>query len=64
MLVHNDLCRFFQIPNPGIIAQTFPQLAKTVIIAGGKFLHGGQCLKKPGIVSLHGLHTGLLEHDL
>ena len=61
----NDLLGgLFQISYPAVVAQALPELVQGVVAAGGKGGDIRQGGEKAGIVPLHGLHPGLLEHDL
>ena len=53
-----------QIPHPAVVAQPLPELVQLIVTAGGKAFDIRQPLKEPGVVALHRLHPGLLEHDL
>ena len=53
-----------QIPHPAVVPKTFPELVQVVIRAGRQRADVRQGGQKAGVIAHHGLHPGLLQHDL
>ena len=64
ILRYDLLGSLFQIPHPAVVAKTFPELMQKRVVTGSQSLHIRERLEKTGIVTLHCLHPGLLQHDL
>ena len=62
--LHDLLRRFLQVPGAAVIAKALPQLHEPLLIGCRQSVHRGEHLQKPGIISQHRRHSGLLKHDL
>jgi hypothetical protein len=64
MLGHHGLCAAVQVARPAVIAQPAPQRQHLVQGCGRQGLHVRKALQEAAVVTQHGGHLGLLQHDL